>query len=96
MLLTSSYTDFAEGGSMDRIRQLGRAVVAVAVLATLGGCASIPQRAWDNGRNISSSRAYWSMMQGDHSFTTMRSLYGAMDPYRSLYTPAPYTPFARW
>jgi hypothetical protein len=81
---------------MQRIQQLGKAVVVVAVLAALGGCASIPQRAWDNGRNLSSSSSYRSMMRGDHSFRTMRQLYGTMDPYRSLYTPAPYQPFGRW
>jgi hypothetical protein len=81
---------------MERIRQLGKAVVVVAVFVSLGACASIPQRAWDNGRNISSSRSYRSMMRGDHSFQTMRQLYGTMDPYRSLYTPLPYSYFGHW
>lgn len=81
---------------MQSIQQLGRAVVVLAVLAALGGCASIPQRAWDNGANISSSRPYRSMMRGDHSFQTMRSLYSTMDPYRSLYTPVPYPYFGHW
>jgi hypothetical protein len=81
---------------MQRIQQIGRAVVVLVVLAALGGCASIPQRAWDNGANIQSSRAYRSMMRGDRSVQTMRQLYGSMDPYHSLYTPAPYQPFGRW
>jgi hypothetical protein len=81
---------------MQRIQQLGRAVVVLAVLAALGGCVSIPQRAWDNGANISSSRAYRSMMRGDRSFQTARELYGTMDPYRSLYQPLPYPYFGRW
>jgi hypothetical protein len=79
-----------------RMRQLGNAVAVVAVLVSLGGCVSIPQRAWDNGANMSSSRAYRSMMRGDHSFQNMRLLYGTMDPYRSLYQPLPYQPFGRW
>jgi hypothetical protein len=69
---------------------------AFALLLTLSGCVSIPQRAWDNGRTISSSHAYQSMMRGDHSFQTMRQVYGSMDPYRSLYTPLPYPYFGRW
>ena len=78
------------------MRQLAKAAVVVAVLVGLNACASIPQRAWDNGRNLHSSRAYWQMMQGDRSFTNMRSLYNSMDPYRSLYTPRQYQPFGSW
>jgi hypothetical protein len=79
-----------------RIRQLGKAVAAAAVLVGLSGCASIPQRAWDNGRGMTQSNAYRSMMHGDRSFHTMRQLYGTMDPYRSLYQPVPYPYFGRW
>jgi hypothetical protein len=81
---------------MERIQQLGKAVVVVAVLAALGGCVSIPQRAWQNGANISSSRAYRSMMRGDHSFQTLRQVYGSLDPYLSQYQARPYQPFGRW
>jgi hypothetical protein len=81
---------------MERIRQLGRAVVVVAVLAALGGCVSIPQRAWQNGANISSSPAYRSMMRGDRSFQTMRQVYGSLDPFWSQYQARPYQPFGRW
>jgi uncharacterized protein YceK len=81
---------------MERIQQLGRAVVVLAVLVALGGCASIPQRAWQNGANISSSRAYWSMMRGDRSFQTMRQVYSSLDPFWSMYQAAPYQPFGRW
>jgi hypothetical protein len=79
-----------------RIRQLGKAVAAVAVLVGLSGCASIPQRAWDNGRGMTHSNAYRSMMRGERGFHVARSLYSSMDPYRSLYTPVPYAPFGRW
>jgi hypothetical protein len=79
-----------------QIRQLGKAVAVVGVLVGLNACASIPQRAWDNGRNVSSSRAYRSMMRGDRSFQTARQLYSTMDPYRSLYEPLPYPYFGRW
>ncbi len=72
------------------------AIGATTLLLALGGCASIPQRAWDNGRNISTSSAYRSMMRGDHSFRTMRQLYGTMDPYRSQYQPLPYAYFGHW
>jgi hypothetical protein len=81
---------------MERIQQLGRAVVVVAVLAAVGGCVSIPQRAWQNGASISSSPAYRSMMRGDRSFQTMRQVYGSLDPYRSQYQARPYQPFTHW
>ena len=77
-------------------KTVAAAIGAATLLLALGGCASIPQRAWDNGRNLSNSGAYQSMLRGDHSFRTMRQLYSRMDPYRSLYTPAPYIPFGRW
>ena len=72
------------------------AIAAFALILAMTGCASIPRRAWDNGANISSSRAYRSMMSGDRSFRTMRELYSSMDPYRSRYQARPYQPFGRW
>jgi hypothetical protein len=81
---------------MERIRQVGRAVVVAAGLTVLGGCASIPQRAWQNGANLSSSHAYQRMVWGDHSFQNMRQVYSSLDAYHSLYTPLPYAPFGRW
>lgn len=81
---------------MDRIRQLGKAAVVVAVLVGASGCVSIPQRAWQNGANIHSSDAYWRMSRGDHSFRNMREVYSSLDVYRSQYTPAPYQPFGSW
>ena len=80
-----------------RIRMLGKAAVVVAVLVGATGCASIPQRAWQNGANMNySNRAYRSMMRGDHSFRTMREVYSSLDAYHSQYTPLPYAPFGRW
>ena len=81
---------------MDRIRQLGKAAVVVAVLVGATGCVSIPQRAWQNGANINSSDAYWRMTRGDRSFRNMRDVYSSLDSYRSQYTPLPYQPFTRW
>jgi hypothetical protein len=78
------------------MRQCGKAILAIAALVGLGACASIPQRAWDNGRSMSSSRAYRQLMYGDRSFQNMRALYNSMDSYMSQYTPAPYQPFGRW
>ena len=77
-------------------KTVAAAIGAAALLLALGGRASIPQRAWDNGRAMSSSDAYYSMMRGDRSFQTARRLYSTMDPYRSLYTPRPFTPFSHW
>ena len=77
-------------------KTVAAAIGATTLLLAMSGCASIPQRAWDNGRSMSSSAAYHSMMRGDRSFRTVRHLYSSMDPYRSLYTPLPYAPFGRW
>ena len=77
-------------------KTIAAAIGAFTLLLAMGGCASISQRAWDNGRTMSSTRPYRSMMRGDHSFKTMRQLYGTMDPFMSQYTPAPFQPFGRW
>ena len=77
-------------------KAVAAAIGTASLLVVLGGCASIPQRAWDNGRAMSSSNAYYSLMRGDRSFQTARQLYSTMDPYRSLYTPRPFTPFSHW
>jgi hypothetical protein len=79
------------------VRMLGKAVAMVVVVVAAGGCASIPQRAWQNGANMNySNSAYRSMMRGDQSFRTAREIYGSLDAYRSQYTPLPYAPFGRW
>jgi hypothetical protein len=82
--------------AMQIAKTVAMAIGAFALLLVMGGCASIPQRVWQNGANISSSRAYRSMMSGDHSFQNMRQVYGSLDPYRSLYQPVPYPYFGRW
>ena len=66
------------------------------LLVLLGGCASIPQRAWENGAAVTRSDAYRAMMRGERGFHITRSLYTSMDPYRSLYAPRPYPYFGRW
>ena len=77
-------------------KTVAAAIGAFTLLLAMGACASIPQRAWDNGRNIQSTGAYRSMMRGDHSFQNMRRVYSSLDVYRSQYTPAPFQPFGRW
>jgi hypothetical protein len=72
------------------------AIGILALLLLLSGCASIPQRAWDNGAAVSRSDAHRAMMRGERGFHTARSLYGSMDPYQSLYQTRPYEPFGRW
>ena len=78
------------------MRQLGKAVALLAVVAGLNACASIPQRAWDNGRAMSRSDSYYRMMNGERGFHAARSLYSSMDARWSFYQARSYQPFARW
>jgi hypothetical protein len=73
-----------------------RATLVVASLAALGACASNHQRAWANGRNMTSSRAYWAAVSGDMSVRVHRDLVASADARLVNYTDLPYRPFASW
>lgn len=77
-------------------KNVAAAIGAFTLLLALSGCASIPQRAWDNGANMSRSDTYWRMMRGERGFHVTRSLYNSMDPARSFHQVRPYQPFGRW
>lgn len=69
----------------------------VALAATLGACASIPQRAWRNGAALENSSAYQRVLGGDMSFSTRRDLQNSLN-FGSLgfYSEAPmYSPFPK-
>ncbi len=65
-----------------RIRLLVRTALVACTVATLGACASIPERAWSNGRAMSNSQAYYRAISGDRSLATQRELMSASDPRR--------------
>lgn len=73
-----------------------RAAILAAGLATLGACASIPQRAWANGQAMTSSRAYRSVMSGNTSIQSHHELMWSLDPVHMNYREAAYSPFGQW
>ena len=77
-------------------RSLARIALLAAVASTLGACASISPRAWQNGAAMSSSSAHQRMMWGDRSVATQRQLYSSATPLRYWYSERPYQPFGRW
>jgi hypothetical protein len=80
-----------------QIRQLGKAVAVAAVLVGLNACASIPQRAWDNGRAMTARGGDRAFMRGERGFRVMRQTYASMDPGPfSYYSAIPYPYFGRW
>jgi hypothetical protein len=74
-----------------RTRLIARLALAAAGLATLGACATIPERAWANGRGMSSTPEYQMKLNGDMSFNTQRRLYVKSSPL-SLSSPVRYIP----
>lgn len=79
-----------------RIRSLARAALAAAAVASLGACASVPERAWANGQAMSQSRAYYQAMNGDMSLTTHSKLRTAANPYIMGHREVRYAPFSHW
>ena len=65
-----------------RTRLLVRTALVAFAVAMLGACATIPERAWSNGRAMSSSQAYYRAMGGDMSLSTQRELMSSSDPRR--------------
>ena len=75
-----------------------RATIALAGLASLGACASIPHRAWANGEAMTQSRAYRSVMSGNTSIEARRELLSqtSLSPLRLNYRQMDYPAFGRW
>ncbi len=73
--------------SVDRtgIRRAVQTAAALLALGLLGGCVSIPQRAWRNGEAMSQSRAYEEVMGGSKSFRAHRELESSLNPLRLGY-----------
>ena len=78
------------------VRFAVRAAILAAAVASLGACASIPQRAWANGQAMTASRAYRSVMSGNMSMQAHRELMWSLDPLRLNYREVSYKPFAQW
>ena len=78
------------------VKVVVRAAVALAGLATLGACASIPKRAWANGEAMTHSRAYESVMSGNQSIQAHKELMWSLNPRMLNYQQKSYTPFTNW
>lgn len=78
------------------VRAAVRAAIVVAGFATLGACASIPQRAWRNGEAMTESRAYRSVLGGNQSMQAHRELQSSLDPRRLNYREVAYPAFGFW
>lgn len=76
------------------VRTVVRTAIIVAGLASLGACASIPQRAWANGRSMESSAASYSVLNGNQSIQAHHELMWSLNQ-RVNYQKA-YQPFAQW
>jgi hypothetical protein len=59
-----------------------RFILLAAGIASLGACATIPERAWNNGRALNTSDAYQRAIRGDMSLATHRQLLSDSDPRR--------------
>ena len=79
-----------------RTRLLVRTAFVVFAVALLGGCATLPERAWANGQAMSNSRAYRQAMSGDMSLRTQSELRTAANPRRLNHQEYPYAPFTHW
>jgi len=80
----------------NHFRNVAGKVLALAAVASLGACATIPQRAWDNGRAMSQSRAFRAAASGDVSVRTHRELYSSADARRIGYRDVAYPAFGDW
>ncbi len=80
----------------NHFRNVVAKVLALAAVASLGACATIPQRAWDNGRAMSQSRAFRAAASGDMSVRTHRELYSSADARRIGYSERAYPAFGDW
>jgi len=80
-----------------RMRLVVRLAILAAGLASLGACASIPQRAWLNGEAMTASRGYRSVMSGNMSIESHRALQSSYNTsHLSFTTGKSYTPFSQW
>lgn len=78
------------------LRTAVRIAIVAAGLASLGACASIPQRAWANGEAMTSSRAYRSVMSGNTSMQAHRELMSSLNPRRLNFREVNYPAFGQW
>ena len=79
-------------------RLLVRSALAAFAIAALGACATIPERAWANGRGMTATAEYRMKMSPEMAYATpgelfnlQRSLYVKSNPL-SVASPVRWTP----
>ena len=72
-----------------------RLLLTIGAVTLLSGCASIPQRAWDNGASLGMASNY-QMLYGRQDFQARRQLYSRNDPLVRMQRTVPFAPFGRW
>ncbi len=70
-------------------------LAAACAALILGGCASIPQRAWDNGAALGSAHRV-QMLYGRQDFQARRQLSQRADPIVRMQRSVPFQPFGQW
>jgi hypothetical protein len=73
-----------------------RIAIALAATLSLGGCISVSQRAWANGRgSADDGRAYQQLMSGGMGISNARSLHSSFNQLPWAHESA-YPPFGTW
>lgn len=75
-----------------------RIALAIAVTAAIltSGCMHVSQRAWDNGRAMTSSHQYRQVMNGDRSIGAVRNLYYRSNARLMYQRDVPFPYFGHW
>jgi hypothetical protein len=71
-------------------------VLTVSALAAATGCLHVSQRAWDNGRAMSSSMQYRDVLAGRRDPAAMRALYYTSTSLPYSQHSVRYPAFGRW
>jgi hypothetical protein len=70
--------------------------IAFGALALTSACIHVSQRAWQNGRGMTSSWQYRAVMSGDVNRTTLQGMYWSSSALNVGHRSLPYQPFGYW
>ena len=69
-----------------------RLLLAALALTTLGACVHIPQRAWQNGKNVRSDQ----LVYGHLDIGSARAYKSTVNALSAWHESRPFTPFTKW
>lgn len=87
-----SSTSFNAGAMLRRVPLL----IGLAALMGATGCIHVSQRAWDNGRAMSSTWQYRDVLAGNRNPKAMRSVYYNATPLAFMQQSVPFPAFGHW